>query len=195
MTLDAVAAAAGVSKGGLLHHFPTKDALIHGMLDLLIAMYVDRQNLLLTREAPGVPGRWLRAYIDMTFVDEEEDPGYGIFDKPSPCWCCLIRACGQCCRQIEIPGRRRGTRRPAIGRSQHDPPGLRRLLARANVRHVRFGQRLTLASARHSACANPEMTNDNRFPCPQTPRTNRQFKTPSAGNLASGRSGSARRSH
>lgn len=81
LTLDAVAAAAGVSKGGLLHHFPTKDALIHGMLDLLIAMYVDRQNLLLTREAPGVPGRWLRAYIDMTFVDEEEDPGYGIFDN------------------------------------------------------------------------------------------------------------------
>lgn len=31
-TLDAVAAEAGVSKGGLLYHFPNKDALIDGML-------------------------------------------------------------------------------------------------------------------------------------------------------------------
>lgn len=34
-TLDAVAAAAEVSKGGLLYHFPNKDALIDGMLDRL----------------------------------------------------------------------------------------------------------------------------------------------------------------
>jgi AcrR family transcriptional regulator len=33
MTLDAVAKAAGVSKGGLIHYFPNKDALITGMLD------------------------------------------------------------------------------------------------------------------------------------------------------------------
>lgn len=31
-TLDAVAAAAGVSKGGLLYHFPSKDALIAAMV-------------------------------------------------------------------------------------------------------------------------------------------------------------------
>jgi AcrR family transcriptional regulator len=33
LTLDAVAHAAGVSKGGLLYHFPTKDALLAGMID------------------------------------------------------------------------------------------------------------------------------------------------------------------
>jgi len=33
LTLDAVAQAAGVSKGGLLYHFPSKDALLMGMLD------------------------------------------------------------------------------------------------------------------------------------------------------------------
>ncbi|WP_432572008.1 TetR/AcrR family transcriptional regulator [Kineococcus sp. SYSU DK005] len=32
-TLDAVAAAAGVSKGGLLYHFGTKDALVEGLLE------------------------------------------------------------------------------------------------------------------------------------------------------------------
>lgn len=35
LTLDAVAAHAGVSKGGLLYHFPSKDALVEGMLDRL----------------------------------------------------------------------------------------------------------------------------------------------------------------
>jgi len=34
-TLDGVAAAAGVSKGGLLYHFASKDALVSGLLDRL----------------------------------------------------------------------------------------------------------------------------------------------------------------
>lgn len=34
-TLDAVAAEAGVSKGGLLYHFGSKDALVDGMLERL----------------------------------------------------------------------------------------------------------------------------------------------------------------
>lgn len=33
LTLDAVAKAAGVSKGGLLYHFPTKEALLQAMVD------------------------------------------------------------------------------------------------------------------------------------------------------------------
>ena len=35
LTLDAVAAEAGVSKGGLLYHFPSKEALLSGMVDRL----------------------------------------------------------------------------------------------------------------------------------------------------------------
>jgi AcrR family transcriptional regulator len=72
LTLDAVAAAAGVSKGGLLHHFPTKDALIQGMLTHLSDQFVRRQDVLLEREPSGTPGRWLRAYIDISFSDFEE---------------------------------------------------------------------------------------------------------------------------
>ncbi|GAC1453198.1 MAG: hypothetical protein PVS2B3_04210 [Steroidobacteraceae bacterium] len=33
LTLDAVAKLAGVSKGGLLHHFPSKDSLLEAMLE------------------------------------------------------------------------------------------------------------------------------------------------------------------
>jgi AcrR family transcriptional regulator len=36
-TLDAVAAAAGVSKGGLLYHFSSKDALVDGLIERLDA--------------------------------------------------------------------------------------------------------------------------------------------------------------
>ena len=33
LTLDGVAQSAGVSKGGLLYHFPTKEALLEGMIE------------------------------------------------------------------------------------------------------------------------------------------------------------------
>ena len=36
LTLDAVAERAGLSKGGLLYNFPTKDALLQGMLERMI---------------------------------------------------------------------------------------------------------------------------------------------------------------
>ncbi|NIH83608.1 TetR/AcrR family transcriptional regulator [Amycolatopsis granulosa] len=38
VTLDAVAARAGVSKGGLLYHFGSKDALLDGLLDRLLRL-------------------------------------------------------------------------------------------------------------------------------------------------------------
>lgn len=36
MTLDAVAARAGLSKGGLLYNFPSKDALLRGMIERFV---------------------------------------------------------------------------------------------------------------------------------------------------------------
>lgn len=39
LTMDAVAARAAVSKGGVLHHFPTKSHLIQAMLDRLLAVF------------------------------------------------------------------------------------------------------------------------------------------------------------
>jgi AcrR family transcriptional regulator len=47
LTLDAVAAKAGLSKGGLLYHFPTKEALLQSMLaTLLDRVDRDAENLL-----------------------------------------------------------------------------------------------------------------------------------------------------
>jgi AcrR family transcriptional regulator len=67
LTLDAVAQQAGVSKGGLLYHFPNKDALMGSMVEQLVQ---DFEAVLQTEfdqdDAPGTPGQWVRAYIRAT---------------------------------------------------------------------------------------------------------------------------------
>ncbi|MBD9373296.1 TetR/AcrR family transcriptional regulator [Rhizobium sp. ARZ01] len=67
ITLDAVAVAAGVSKGGLLHHFPSKAALLDGLLDDLM----DRLDAAIHQaviDDPEPRGRYTRAYLKVCFV-------------------------------------------------------------------------------------------------------------------------------
>ncbi|GAX34017.1 TetR/AcrR family transcriptional regulator [Nodularia sp. NIES-3585] len=64
LTLDAVAQQAGVSKGGLLYHFPSKDALMQGMVEQLIQDFETALQAEYDKDdAPGIPGQWVRAYI------------------------------------------------------------------------------------------------------------------------------------
>ena len=46
LTIDAVAACANFSKGGVLYHFPSKKALLSGMLDYLIQANEERMSAL-----------------------------------------------------------------------------------------------------------------------------------------------------
>jgi AcrR family transcriptional regulator len=68
-TLDAVAKRAGVSKGGLLHHFPTKMALILHILRSLLNQF-DQQVSARYHTLPEGKGRWLKAYVLITFQEE-----------------------------------------------------------------------------------------------------------------------------
>lgn len=62
-TLDAVALEAGVSKGGLMYHFPSKEAL----LEALVAQAVSGvDEVLAVAAADGTPGAFTRAYLDST---------------------------------------------------------------------------------------------------------------------------------
>jgi AcrR family transcriptional regulator len=62
LTLDAVALKAGLSKGGLRYHFPSKDALIMGMVEYLLQRF--EQDLAHAYESSDSrPGSWLRTYI------------------------------------------------------------------------------------------------------------------------------------
>lgn len=73
LTLDAVAREAGVSKGGLLYHFPSKDALITGMIEHLLAEFDQALEAAMAAEPAGQPGRWLRAYIRATVALHQPD--------------------------------------------------------------------------------------------------------------------------
>lgn len=62
LTIDAVAAAARVSKGGVLYHFPSKLALLEGMLGRLLEQVSERTDNWLTPHA-GEPNAALLARI------------------------------------------------------------------------------------------------------------------------------------
>ena len=62
LTLDAVSERAGVSKGGLLYHFPTKEALIRGMIERLLEWF-EQTRAEEARKLPEGPGRELKAHI------------------------------------------------------------------------------------------------------------------------------------
>jgi AcrR family transcriptional regulator len=56
LTLDAVAAQAGVSKGGLLYHFPDKDRLLETLLEAML----ERFDTALDAHDDGAPGAGIR---------------------------------------------------------------------------------------------------------------------------------------
>ena len=72
LTLDAAAAEAGLSKGGVLYHFPTRDSLVAGMVDKIIAEFdedIEREV-----EDGGGPGAFTRAYIRATMAPSSTRP-------------------------------------------------------------------------------------------------------------------------
>lgn len=62
LTLDSVAAEAGVSKGGLLYHFPNKEALISAMVERLLSAFDEAHEQAMATD-PVEPGRWTRAWV------------------------------------------------------------------------------------------------------------------------------------
>lgn len=71
LTLDAAAAEAGVSKGGVLYHFPSRDALCSAILDRVVSQF---DAFLAERSASdGEPGAFSRAYIAGGFDESVTD--------------------------------------------------------------------------------------------------------------------------
>lgn len=62
LTLDAVARRAGVSKGGVMYNFPTKEALLKAMVERLVE-HNRHAHAQLTENLPDKPGRSLKAYV------------------------------------------------------------------------------------------------------------------------------------
>ena len=66
LTLEAVAREAGRSKGGLLYHFPNKEALIQGLIADTIARFDHEVERLMALDRQSGPGRWVRAFLRAT---------------------------------------------------------------------------------------------------------------------------------
>lgn len=62
LTVDAVARTAGVTKGGLFHHFASKDELIRGVLGTMLAQAESHLAEVMAAD-PEPYGRFTRAYL------------------------------------------------------------------------------------------------------------------------------------
>lgn len=72
LTIEAAAVQAGVSKGGLLYHFPSKDALVAGMVKYIMQNYID--NIEQNAEQDILQyGKWTRSFIKGTFEQSNPD--------------------------------------------------------------------------------------------------------------------------
>lgn len=81
LTLDLVAQRAGVSKGGLIHHFPGKQELVEGLFNELLSAFENAIKACMDQD-PEPRGRFFRAYVRASFL-----PKYGVYDSK------LIGAC------------------------------------------------------------------------------------------------------
>jgi AcrR family transcriptional regulator len=72
LTLDEAARVAGLSKGGVLYHFKSKDDLIRGMVSRMTES-CDALHLRYYAEQPEGPYRWARTVVHTAF--DPEGPG------------------------------------------------------------------------------------------------------------------------
>jgi AcrR family transcriptional regulator len=71
LTLDLVAQGAGVSKGGLIHHFPNKRALIEGLFNYLLILFEKSVNYYIAQDSDS-RGRFSRAYVMASALPQNE---------------------------------------------------------------------------------------------------------------------------
>ncbi|ATI11115.1 MULTISPECIES: TetR/AcrR family transcriptional regulator [Acetobacter] len=75
LTLNLVAQKAGVSKGGLLHHFPSKEKLLDGLFHRELNLFRDEIQAAMEKD-PVETGRAARAYIGLGNASNPQDKSY-----------------------------------------------------------------------------------------------------------------------
>ena len=90
LTIDAVAREAKLSKGGVLYHFGTKEALIQAMLERLI-QYCERE-IEAHQQHDSEPGSWTRAYVRKTSAPTLAYPGEADFPRSKEVGAGLVAA-------------------------------------------------------------------------------------------------------
>ncbi|MFS2221642.1 TetR/AcrR family transcriptional regulator [Pantoea sp. B65] len=75
VTVSAVAQAAGVTKGGFFHHFPSKQALIEGLFDDMLQRLDEDLDQLIAGD-PLPYGCFTRGYVKLAFLDNQKENGW-----------------------------------------------------------------------------------------------------------------------
>ncbi|MGG4412150.1 TetR/AcrR family transcriptional regulator [Niallia taxi] len=74
LTLEAVAKEAGVSKGGLLHHFPNKQSLLKSMVEEATNVLQDEILQRVSNDENSI-GKWTRGYLGTVEEKNGDDNG------------------------------------------------------------------------------------------------------------------------
>ena len=74
LTLESAAAEAGLSKGGVLYHFPSRDALVAAMVEKIIVEFDRDLASHLGPDSDTIPGSFTRAYIRATMAPVSAPP-------------------------------------------------------------------------------------------------------------------------
>ncbi|MCP4005378.1 MAG: TetR/AcrR family transcriptional regulator [bacterium] len=96
LVLEAVASDAGISKGGLLYHFPSKDALVTGLTERMLDVFDAALDQLIAAEG-GTPGAGTRAYLATT-VRLDGEPA----DSSAQLMAAILAAIGRDSPQLEM---------------------------------------------------------------------------------------------
>ncbi len=113
-TIDAVAAEAGISKGGVLHYFPSKRELLQGMVTLYEKRLGEKRDEL-KQSLPDLPNRDLKATIMVMLQDMEvlttevpnligvmeDEDCHRLVGKWRPAF--STRRSGNPCRRVRLP--------------------------------------------------------------------------------------------
>ncbi|WP_160112536.1 TetR/AcrR family transcriptional regulator [Salicibibacter kimchii] len=70
LTIENVAKEAGVSKGGLLYHFPSKSALIQGVIKEVLGRYSEEMENIDTNDIDN--GHFLRSYAEASLNNPQQ---------------------------------------------------------------------------------------------------------------------------
>ena len=81
LTIEGVAREAGLSKGGVLYHFPSKQALVENMIETFLASFEHDVRRRIAADTDTYPaGRFLRAYVHASGAGAPapDDPSAGL---------------------------------------------------------------------------------------------------------------------
>ena len=85
LTYEALSARTGTSKGGLLYHFPSKDALLDALTERVVDRYAEARRAT-TDELPESPSRELKGYAIASLHNRSKADGASARLKLSGVW-------------------------------------------------------------------------------------------------------------